>query len=138
MKMQISTDYALRALQYLHGNPDQICTATEIAEATEVSYSFFIKVANLLREDGLVSVKQGRHGGYVLGKAASDITLYEVLLCIEGKPTISPCLQGSPCIWARGVDCKLRNVLGDIQEDIVSKLSSYSVADLANETIDRP
>ena len=133
MKIQISTDYAIRALQYLHDNPGRICTAAEIAEATGVSYSFFIKIANLLRGRGLVSTKQGRHGGYILGKPANDITLYDVFFCIEGKPAVSSCLKGSSCVLrVRDVDCRLRSVLGDLQGTIISELSNCSIADLAS------
>ena len=54
MKIQVSTDYAVRILQHLHRheNKETPLTAMSIAEAIRVPYPFFIKIANRLKQLG--------------------------------------------------------------------------------------
>ena len=115
----------------MHRHPDEIYTATEIALAVDVTYPFFIKVANMLKKHGLVSSVQGRNGGYALGKPAAEISLYDVYLCTEGELYMSRCLQSQPCAKGKEDNCKLHTFLGTVQKDVIDKMSTQSIADLA-------
>jgi len=132
MKIQVSTDYAVRILQHLHQSSGELHTASSIAEAIGITYPFFIKIANQLKKRKLIDSVQGRNGGYFLGKPAEEISLYDVFLSIEGELVVSHCLSGQPCTKGKHKDCKLHNVFRAVQGKVINELSSQTIADLAS------
>jgi len=132
MKIQVSTDYAVRILQYLHQSEDELHTASSIAEAIGITYPFFIKIANQLKKRKLIDSVQGRNGGYFLGRPAEEISLYDVFLSIEGELVISRCLGDGPCMGDRHKDCRLHDVFRNVQEKVIEELSGQTIAKLAS------
>ncbi|MCL2588005.1 MAG: Rrf2 family transcriptional regulator [Oscillospiraceae bacterium] len=134
MKVQISTDYAIRVLQYLHlkelaGDPQQ--TAVAISQETGITYPFFIKIASLLKRANILAAVQGRNGGYALGRPASKITIHDVFLAIEGELQINRCFQHhAPCNNGPKKRCELRHFFTRIQDSIVQEMKSVSIQDL--------
>ena len=128
----MSTDYAIRILQYLHMNPGNIHTAMTIAQAVGVTYPFFIKIANLLKRGGLLSAVQGRNGGYQLGRPAEEINLYDVFLCIEGDIMISNCLESDAHECDRGTlgACNVRKVWKEMQGKMIAEMQERNIASL--------
>jgi len=142
MKMQISTEYAIRILQYLHehGNKGELHTSVHIAEAIDISYPFFIKIANQLKKGDLLHSVQGRNGGYKLGKCAYEISLYDVFVCVEGALRINRCLNkdGAPCSSGDKASCKLRKFWHRLQEDvIIAPMSKMRISDLVHPVEDK-
>ena len=132
MKIQISTEYAIRILQHLYTH-EGMHTAMEIANAVDMTYPFFIKIANQLKKHGFLNSIQGRNGGYVLGKRAHEISLYDVYVCIEGELQISHCIQkGELCAQGKSRDCKLHGAWHTLQSQMIEKLSSQYIAGLVS------
>ena len=132
MRLEISTDYAIRILRLLHTRNDEMLTAMEIAQATDTTSPVFTKIANQLRRGGMLKTIQGRYGGYVLGKPAREISIYDVYLCIEGALRLNHCLEtGELCEHGEQVSCKVHGLLHGIQDDLIEKLNNVSIADLA-------
>jgi len=122
----------MRILEHLHSHTYNIHTAMSIAEATHMTYPYFIKIANQLKRHGLVSTVQGRNGGYYLGRPAHTISFYDVFLAMEGELQINQCLRGDQfCSKCDPKDCKTRDFLYALQEKMIRELSSQTVADLA-------
>ena len=121
MKIQIATDYAIRILQHLHKNEGALQTAMTIATATGVTYPFFIKIANQLKKHKLLNSVQGRNGGYALGMPAREISIYQVLLSIQGELNLRD---------NELEDCAFYFVLDQLRDNMVAELSRVSIADL--------
>ena len=105
----------------------------EIAAATGLTYPFFAKISNILKTAELITAIQGRHGGYVLGRPGSAISLYDVIRALEGEILIHDCLQRHEnCAYARpdSKDCKLRRFLCGLQDEMIAKLAATSLADM--------
>jgi len=140
MKIQISTDYAIRILQYLHEDKGGLHTAMHIAEIVGITYPFFIKIANMLKKKRLLYSVQGRNGGYRLGRPAHKISIYDVFLAIEGELQISPCLkhQDDLCTSGHKRDCKFRSFLQALQDDlIITPMMKMRISDLAHAVEDK-
>jgi len=133
MRLQISTDYAIRILRHLHRNKNDLQTAMEISSATGVTYPLFVKVANQLKRKDLLSSIQGRHGGYTLGRSAREISLYDVFLAVEGELHIQACLKNGTCTNGEIDKCKAHAFFDDMQDGIIQKMSSVYIADLVAE-----
>ena len=133
MKLQISTNYAIRILQYLHEHQWELPTAMTVSKAVGMSYSFFIKIANQLKHKGLIETVQGRNGGYRLAKNGAAISLYDVILAIEGKLHINRCLEKDRfCSRDNADTCVIRNYFDGVQDTLIQELSSKRIADLAS------
>jgi len=130
MQFQISTDYAIRILSYLHANKEELPTAATISSSIGVTYSFFIKIANQLKKKGLLAAIQGRNGGYRLAKPASEISFYDVFMAIEGKLQINRCLKDDKFCSRDAVDhCPVHVYLESLQESMIQALSKKYIAD---------
>jgi len=131
MKIQSATDYAIRILQYLHMNKEDICAAATIAAAIGITYPRFTKIASQLKKDGLLYAEQGRKGGYRLGIPANLISVYDVFLCIEGELSLSRCFQADYiCKQGDLSHCRLRNLFGDMQTHLIEQMAQQTIEDL--------
>jgi len=131
MKLQITTDYAVRILLYLQENRRELHTAMAIAEAVGITYPFFIKIATLLKKHSLVNVVQGRNGGYALGKPAHKISLYDVFRSIEGELRINRCLaSGKRCTHGETTNCGVYSFLWNLQDGLIIQMSEKKLSDL--------
>lgn len=129
MQLQISTDYAIRILQYLHDHKTELPTAMTISQAIGITYPFFIKIANQLKQKGLVDAVQGRNGGYKLAPGAEDTTIYDIFLAIEGPLQINRCLQDDRLCSRDAVDhCPVHVFFGSLQEQIISAMQSKNIS----------
>ena len=136
MRLQISTDYAVRILLYLHENRHEAepHTAMNISRATRMTYPFFIKIVKLLRKKELVKTVQGRNGGHKLGRPAHEISFYDVFLATEGELQINRCFkpEDEPCTNGRKEDCEVHKFLRHIQENVLVKsMQEKMISELA-------
>jgi Rrf2 family protein len=68
----------------------------KITEATEASRHHVAKVMQRLVKDDLLRSNRGPHGGFVLKRTASEISLREIYESIEGKIEIGECPMDNP------------------------------------------
>lgn len=86
-----TVEYALRAIVHLARQPEAIQTTAQIANATQVPAPYLSKVLQTLTRDGLVEVRRGVNGGYLLGKSPDELTIYEVVQCVDPILRIRTC-----------------------------------------------
>ena len=72
MRLTSYTDFGLRALMRLAGEPDRSFTTDEIAGEFEISRHHLIKVVRGLAEAGYVKTQRGAAGGFRLARPAQD------------------------------------------------------------------
>lgn len=82
VQFKASTDYGLRAMLYLAAQ-DATCSSKDIAEDMSIPRDYLIQLAQLLRNAGLIEARPGKHGGYRLAKAPSDISVRQVMDALE-------------------------------------------------------
>jgi len=132
MKIQTSTDYAVRILQFLHANQGEVYPAAVISQAIGVSYPFFTRIANQLKREGLLKATHGRNGGYELGRSGHEISVYDAFLVMEGNLCLTVCLQKEkPCKNAAQHNCLIHKFFGELQERVIAAMSGMAIADLA-------
>ena len=130
MKVTRACDYAIRALLYMSGKPrGTVFMRSELSKLSEVPDSFLGKILqNLAKADILVS-ERGKKGGFRLEKNPDDISMYDVLLAIDGELQITDCL--ADIFYCKKVDyCKVHLVWEEIQLSIIDKMKKTSIKDL--------
>ncbi|MEI6222668.1 MAG: Rrf2 family transcriptional regulator [bacterium] len=89
MKLSIKVYYGLQALLELAENPKQgPLNMKIIAKRQTIPLNFLEQILNTLKKNGVVKSNRGKEGGYALAKQPSDITCYEVVLALSGRPKI--------------------------------------------------
>lgn len=92
--------YALRALIYLgkFSRDDKRIGIKKISEDLGLSSPFLGKILqNLVKQKLLVSTK-GPNGGFALAKDASEITLWDIVIKVDGEEFFTNCLISlEPC-----------------------------------------
>lgn len=90
MQLKASTDYGIRAILYLAAEND-VCSSKEIAREMSIPRDYLIQLAQLLRNAGLIEARPGKHGGYLLARDASEISLLDIINAMEENVKIKAC-----------------------------------------------
>ena len=125
-----TVEYALRAIVHLAKQPAVLQTTAQIAKATQVPAPYLSKVLQTLTREGLVTVKRGVSGGFLLGKTADQLTIYEVVQCVDPIQRIHTCpLELSS---HRKRLCSLHKKMDSAVEGIEDVFRSTTLSDLMN------
>jgi Rrf2 family protein len=112
--------------------------AQRLAEYHGVSRTYLAKHLQQLSRAGLVRSTEGRTGGYALTRAASDITVLDVVLAVEGSEPAFRCTeirQNGP-FPASATQCRrpcgIARAMYAAEDAWRASLGSVTVADLAD------
>lgn len=92
--LQISRkiEYGLRAMLFLASQPEgAIAPFREIARRMDVPQDFLAKILKTLVKARLARSTRGSHGGYMIGRPASEITFLDVMEAVEGPVMVNLC-----------------------------------------------
>jgi len=131
MRLTAFTDYGLRALMRLAGEPDRMFTTEEIANEFAISRNHLIKVVRELAEAGFVATQRGSRGGFRLARPAEAISIGEVVRRLEARHAIVECFRtdGGNCVLTPR--CRLKGRLKHASEAFLKDLDRTSLADCA-------
>ena len=86
MRVSMKAEYGVRALLELAAaGPEAALQSAEIARRQRIPGPFLDQVLMTLRRAGLVRSVRGPRGGHRLGRAPTEISLDEVIGCLEGQ-----------------------------------------------------
>ncbi len=86
--------YAIHAMGCIGAALPHPSFVHEVAQCTGLKQPYLAKIINLLAHHGLVQSKRGSRGGITLGRSAAKISLYQIVMAVEGTETSSECLFG--------------------------------------------
>src|SRR4051812_6552534 len=84
------TDYAVLVLSDMFRAAGSRA-ARDVAETTRIPQPTVSKVLKLLARAGLVASERGKHGGYRLARAASGISVADIVDAVEGPIAVTEC-----------------------------------------------
>lgn len=87
MRISAKAEYALRAAVELAARGPEPQKCVDIARAQDIPVQFLTNIFVALRAGGLVLSQRGADGGYWLGRPPAQITVAEVLRCVDGPLT---------------------------------------------------
>lgn len=131
IRLNLSTDYALRTLLYLGTHPGEQVSVGVVAEFHRISSDHVSKVVQQLARAGLVRSERGRTGGIRLGRAPEAITVWDVVELFEGPLALLECVNGGgECVLR--ADCRLKSVLARAGHQLKRELQEVTLADLVS------
>ena len=85
MRMSAKAEYGVRAMiQLAAAEPGIVVKTDDLAQAQGIPAQFLVDILSDLRADRLVRSHRGREGGYELARPAEQISIADVLRCIDG------------------------------------------------------
>ena len=119
----------IAAVSYLAGiaAENRLAGSAEIAEARQLSRLLVAKILTLLSSAGLVKGKSGPSGGYQLARAASEITLLDVVQIFEDPKDRVMCPFG-PNWCGVGPNCPLHHTLLEMHQQALNRLAGETFA----------
>jgi len=113
-------------LARLHGS-GELAQIESLADAEAVPANFLAQILSKLRNHGLITSRRGSQGGYTLARPSDEISLYDVLMAVEGQ-----CLQLSGNSAGRS-GRRVKQVWIEIGQELEAKLKSYTLDQLASK-----
>lgn len=130
MRLTRQTNYAIRMLMYCAANEGQLSRIPEIAKAYSVSELFLFKILQPLVQNNMIETVRGRNGGVRLGKAASEITVFDVVHVTEENFAMAECFENDATECPLVDSCALNSALREALGAFFTVLSQYTIADL--------
>ena len=128
-RLSKKADYGLIALKHLARHAEESVSAREIAKEYRIPGELLAKIMQRLARKGLVVSQQGTHGGYLLGRDPSRISIVDVIEALDGPIGITPCERGSSCEQME--KCSVKDPLMAVRAKMVRVLSDTSIYELA-------
>jgi len=131
MRLTAFTDFGLRALMRLAGEPNRSFSTNEIASEFGISRNHLTKVVRDLADGGFVVTQRGSGGGFRLARPAQSITLGDVVRTLEQRYALVECFRsdGGTCVLSPR--CRLKSRLAAAREAFMRELDGTTLAECA-------
>lgn len=131
LRLTKQTDYALVLLGLLardrSGRPR---TARGLAKAAGIPLPMVSKILKLLSREKLLKSERGASGGYRLSRQASEITVGEVILLMEGPIALTDCSSAVDANCAIEPACPVTSTMRRVNGIVIETLESISLEDM--------
>ncbi|MDB4896809.1 MAG: putative transcriptional regulator [Firmicutes bacterium] len=134
MKLSTKGKYGVKALfeLALHEGAGPM-SLKAISERQGLSEHYLEQLAAPLRKSGLIVSVRGAQGGYVLGRAAGQITVGDIIRVLEGPIGFTDCsVEGEPAPDG-AADCVVHGVWEKVTRQIIAVIDGITLADLVEQ-----
>ena len=131
MRLTSFTDFALRALMRLAGEPERIFATGEISAEFGISRYHLAKVVCDLAAGGFIITQRGVNGGFCLARPPQSITLGQVVRALEGTSALVECFKEGGGDCALTPRCRLKARLAAAREAFMRELDATTLAECA-------
>lgn len=142
MLLSKSCEYGLRAMLYLgslgdeedaeDASPDptrEYVAIQTVSDELDIGFSFLTKVFQQLNEAGLLTSKRGPGGGVALTRPADQITVFDIVVAIDGDDLFNECVLGLPGC-GNAEPCPLHEHWTDERERIETRFRETTLAEV--------
>lgn len=127
LKLSTKGRYGVRLMLDLALNYNKAPVALSVvAKRQEISEKYLEHLTTPLKKAGLIRSTRGAHGGYVLLKQPSQITLKDIILALEGSVYLVECTK-NPTVCKRSSTCVSRDIWKDVADKILETLSMLTL-----------
>ena len=104
----------------------------QLSEELNISKSFLAKILQNLAKGGILNSYKGSHGGFILKKNYSELTILEIITVAESKtPSVFECTAHfTPCNRGNHKKCTIFPLLSNLQIKINTFLDKLTLQDI--------
>jgi len=132
MRFSTRVRYGLRGLAELAEKHEKgPVLLKDISRRQKISMKYLDHIFSLLKAKGLIKKEKAKRGGYLLARAPSEISLYDIVVALEGID-IMECLKSGPgCPLMQS--CGVRIVWKQFEERFENLLRDFNLQDILRE-----
>lgn len=136
MILSKSTEYAIRALIFvqMQNIAEKRPGVTEIANGIEAPVAFTAKILHLLTTHRLLYSLKGKGGGFYFPDNHTDLTVYDVILTIEGGGIFTECAIGLKSCSDKN-PCPIHKEYEKVREQFLSMSKKQTIFLMAQKTV---
>lgn len=140
MRLNASTNYAIHMLLYL-AEKNKIVSSAELSEKISVSQRYLLQIAAKLRDGEMIGVSMGSVGGYFLLREPSQISIYDIIILMEGDfrmPSASENSSTHQTLYLALTDLQQRvfHYLNSLTLDILNSKSWFQCVKLITDAME--
>ncbi len=125
LKISMAAEYAVRCVLFLSKNYGRVVPRREVAKAMDIPEQFLVKIAHDLSRAGIITILQGRKGGYRLNRDPGSVTVLDVLEVFTGRIALNLCVK-NPEFCKNSRNCPLREVWVEATDILRKKLGEVT------------
>ncbi len=129
MRLTSFTDFGLRVLMRLGGDPDLALTTADLATEFRVSRNHLAKVISALAGAGYLETRRGGGGGAMLARRPEDIRLGDVVAYLESDQALVECFSPGGAACTLTPHCRLKSRLAEAEAAFIADLNQSTLAD---------
>lgn len=129
MRLTSFTDFGLRVLMRLAGDPERPFTTAELAEEFRISRNHLAKVISALAGAGYLETRRGGGGGATLARPPQQIRLGEVVARLEADQALVECFSPGGAACTLTPNCRLKARLAQAEAAFIADLDRSTLAD---------
>lgn len=130
MKLSTKGRYGVRLMLDLAAHyGERPVLLREISEREDISEKYLWHLINPLKSAGLINSTRGAHGGYVLAKAPSDITVKDIFEVVEGPVCLVDCVE-KPATCKRSDFCIAHDLWEEASRVLAETFAKTTLASL--------
>jgi Rrf2 family protein len=126
---------AMHILTLLSKQPGELLSSAYIAGSININPVLVRKEISNLRSFGLIESKEGKDGGYSLGKPAHQITLADVYVAVKNQSALGQAknMPNPACPVGKQINGHLNNLALEVDTSIINKLSKTTLAAFSDQ-----
>jgi Rrf2 family protein len=134
MKITTKSRYAIRAIYSLIvlGGDRGPVALTQIAQMETISRKYLEQIFIQLKKNNIVTGSRGAGGGYVLSRPATDISIKDVVIAMDGPISPVDCTDGEDC--SKFSTCAINWLWLGLKKNVDNYLENITIDDLKKHT----
>ena len=131
MLLTRASEYALLSLDVIRKSDSPI-GAEQLARELSIPKSFLAKILQSLAKQGVLESRKGAHGGFILARDVTEISVKDIIVAAEGKaPAVFDCTQYiAACPNGSIGSCAISPFLANFQSKIDDFLYDLMLSDI--------
>lgn len=130
--------YAIRALIYLanYSKDEKKIGIKKISEDLKIPSPFLGKILQSMARENILSSTKGPNGGFSLGRDAEDISLYDIVVHVDGEKYFNNCiirLEPCTCFTEEISTCPVHRRFSQIRDDLIRFYKDTTLADIIDD-----
>lgn len=126
LRLSKMADYGTVVMTALICDPERSRSAAEIATAIHVPVPTVSKILKILARGGLVSSLRGARGGYLLARAANEISMADIINAMDGPIGMTEC-SVTPGLCTQEAGCAVRANWQRINQEVLGVLRGITL-----------
>jgi Rrf2 family protein len=133
MRLTRAGEYAVRCVLYLSSQGCGVLVSRRvIAEYFAIPDKFLAKIAQQLGKAGIIEIRQGARGGYLLTRDPDTLSMLEVVEAMIGRIALNDCIaDANNC--PNSSNCAVNRVWAKARNQLRETLAAVKFADLLLE-----